>query len=409
MKRILVVDDDLQNRKQHYANALIPEYDVIYTDESDLVYDVIKNNKVDLYLVDLNLDGFTDPRTNDSLSVINILVEIGMSKPIILLSGTYEQLMQKGKLTPIIQNAAEKGYNVGSFITWEEILKAGQDKTNNRRSALHSRIEFIMSTDRRPYDFGIVCALESELEPFMKKIPQETITTVCSDNRYREAKLETKTGRILRFVVATSDYMGSVDAAILTTEMAVRFNVDTIFMIGVCGGREKVGVKIGDVIIPHDSVAYQRGKLTNQGFLPEINFSKPKEKGFVKYSNADEILAGLFKEYVTELLDKQGKTFTLDKPSVRYDMMACADYVIDKEDELDKIADQCAQRKLCAVDMESYGVYRVGEMLDIKTLVIKSVMDLTNNKSDAYKPYASFMASNYLYQLINREIIKFPV
>jgi hypothetical protein len=39
-------------------------------------------------------------------------------------------------------------------------------------------------------------------------------------------------------------------------------------------------------------------------------------------------------------------------------------------------------------------------------MVIKSVMDLYNNKSDKYKPYAAFMAANYLYELLYREIIK---
>ena len=57
--------------------------------------------------------------------------------------------------------------------------------------------------------------------------------------------------------------------------------------------------------------------------------------------------------------------------------------------------------------MESFGLYRVSDMLDVKTMVIKSVMDLTNKKSDDYKPYAAFMAANYLYQLLYREVIKF--
>ena len=44
--------------------------------------------------------------------------------------------------------------------------------------------------------------------------------------------------------------------------------------------------------------------------------------------------------------------------------------------------------------------------MDVNTMVIKSVMDLSNNKSDKYKPYAAFMAANYLYKLLYQEIIK---
>ena len=95
----------------------------------------------------------------------------------------------------------------------------------------------------------------------------------------------------------------------------------------------------------------------------------------------------------------------VERPSVNYHVMACADYVIDKDKELDKIASTIGKKKLCAVDMESYGIFRTGELMNIKTMVIKSVMDLTNNKSDKYKPYASFLAANYLYQLLYQEII----
>ena len=57
--------------------------------------------------------------------------------------------------------------------------------------------------------------------------------------------------------------------------------------------------------------------------------------------------------------------------------------------------------------MESYAIFRVGEILNVETMVIKAVMDLTNNKSDKYKPYAAYMAANYLYQLLYREEITF--
>ena len=189
--------------------------------------------------------------------------------------------------------------------------------------------------------------------------------------------------------------------------MVCKFNVKTIYMVGVCGGRESEGVNIGDVIIPKESVAFQRGKLTEKGFSSEIQFAKPKEKGLVQYSKADDILSQLFTDYTNIIREKEHRTLALEQPKVNYNVMACADYVIDKEGELDVIAKNIGQRKLCAVDMESYAIFRVGEMLDIDTMVIKSVMDLTSNKSDKYKPYAAYMAANYLYQLIYQGVIGF--
>ena len=407
-KRILVIDDDLQRRKQHYIDALDGRYEVKYTENADLVFYVIKETKADLYIIDLNLDLFTNPDTNLPLTVDAILRVVGKDKPIILLSGTYKELMDDGKLTPIINNASEKGYNVCSFFTWDEVLKAGEDESGDYRNALHSRIDFCINKDRTPYDFGIVCALEEELAPFMEKAVQyATRQNTISGIRYRKSVLRTKSGRELNFIAACSSNMGIADASIIATHMASRLGVKTIYMIGVCGGRETESVNIGDVVVPLASIAFQRGKLKEDGFSPDIETAMPKESGFVKSPEAKDILSELFDEYMSAYLKKNRSSLSLQEPTIHYDVMACADYVIDKAGVLDEIAKMVGKRKLCAVDMESYAIFRVGQILDVETMVIKSVMDLTNNKSDKYKPYAAYMAANYLYHLLYREEIMF--
>lgn len=402
-KCILVIDDELQIRKSSYSSALANRYEVVYTENADLVYNVIKETNADLFLVDLDLSGFTDPNTNDSMYVLNVLSEIGTDKPIILLSASYDELMKNGKLTPIIRNSVEKGYNICSFFAWSEITNFA-DKDDDYRRAFYSKIDFMIQKDRHPYDFGIVCALELELQPFMEKAIPESITEIVIDEiHYKRAVLKTKKGQSLNFIAAYSSNMGIADSSIIATNMITRFGVEKIYMIGVCGGRETEGVKIGDIIIPMESVAYQRGKLTNEGFCSDIMSAKPREGGVIKCSDSNEILANLFKEYLNTYIQKEGKGMDVERPIVNYNVMACADYVIDKDGELDKIAEKISRRKLCAVDMESYAIFRTGELMNTKTMVIKSVMDLTSKKSDKYKSYAAFLAANYLYQLLYQE------
>lgn len=75
--------------------------------------------------------------------------------------------------------------------------------------------------------------------------------------------------------------------------------------------------------------------------------------------------------------------------------MACGDYIIDKEGEVDRIADATNRRKLCAVVMESYAVLRAAYVFSqLKTSVLKAVMNLTTDKSDKYKDYAAFISAN---------------
>ncbi len=129
-KIILVVDDELQTRKSAYASALDTHYDVTYTDNADLVYDVIRNSNADLFLVDLDLSDFIDPNTNSPMYVQNVLNAIGTDKPVILLSASYDDLMKNGKLTPIIRNSVERGYNICSFFAWSEIQNVADKFTD---------------------------------------------------------------------------------------------------------------------------------------------------------------------------------------------------------------------------------------------------------------------------------------
>jgi nucleoside phosphorylase len=85
--------------------------------------------------------------------------------------------------------------------------------------------------------------------------------------------------------------------------------------------------------------------------------------------------------------------------------MASGGGVIDKPNELDNIAKQVSRPKLCSVDMESYAIFRVCQLLNVKSSVIKSVMDLSNNKSDKYKDYACYLAANFFYSIINDGVI----
>ena len=407
-KQIFIVDDDLQNRKGFYVGALSEWYDLSFTENADNLFYDIKNSKADLYIIDLDLTGFNNPRSNTPLTADDVMGEIGKMKPIIILSGTYKQLMDKGRLTPFITFSAEEGYNICSFFTLDEIIKAAKNESSAEREALRAKIDFAIEKNRKPYDFGVVCALEEELEPFMEKAVAESISIgQISGVKFKRAILKTEKGKELRFVAAFSTNMGIADAGVIASTFVTKLGIETIYMIGVCGGREKGGVSIGDIIIPKESVAFQRGKLTKDGFSPDIQSAKPKEGGMILYDKSKGLLDSLFYAYTMKMAKEQKKSLSLEAPKVVYDVIACADYVIDKEGELDKIADMVSHRKLCGVDMESYAIFRVGEVHDVNTMVIKSVMDLTEKKSDEYKSYAAYIAANYLYQLLFKEVISF--
>jgi len=120
-------------------------------------------------------------------------------------------------------------------------------------------------------------------------------------------------------------------------------------------------------------------------------------------NKCDSLIQDIFKSFMTEQIDK-GIAISVQRPNLRFNEMACGESIINKEGELDRIAEELNKPKLCGVDMESYAVYRLHEIIDIKTLVIKSVMDLSSNKSDKYKVYACYISANFLIEVLKREI-----
>jgi len=80
--------------------------------------------------------------------------------------------------------------------------------------------------------------------------------------------------------------------------------------------------------------------------------------------------------------------------------------VINKCNELDIIANDVSKPKLCAVDMESYALYRASKFFpNVKVTLIKSVMDKTSDKNDKYKAFASYVSAEYLYYLLYNDKI----
>lgn len=405
MRKILVIDDDFSTRKKHYLNVFKDKYILNFTENAKLIFDDISSNKVDIYIIDINLDSFTNPKNNQPLQLHDVLVEIGKSKPIIFISGSYNQLMVEGRLTPIIQNSTEEGYNICSFFVWDEILNASESTNEDYKYAIHNKIDVMINKDKSPYAFGIVCALKEELDPFLSNVGIIDNFEIANI-QFNKCIITTINNNELYFVSAYSSYMGAVDASTITTVMATTLNIKNIYMIGVCGGRDSE-VAIGDIIIPEESIAYQRGKLTEDSFSVDATSAKPKK--IYKPNNFTEIINPIYRKYIDLLIDAGQPPLEVKPPKINYHAMACADYVIDKDEELNKIASFIGKRKLCSVDMESYSIFRVGELLDINTMVIKSVMDLTNKKSDKYKLYAAYIAANYLYSLIYNEKITFPI
>lgn len=411
--KILIIDDRCHERKLHFDAVLSDYFELFYVENPASIFNQIRDSKlganvIDLYLVDIELSRWKNPRNGQSLYVTDVLDAIGVDNPIVLISSEYSKLLDEGKLTPLMNDIVESGFNVGLFLVWSDILNSSLSEDKSDVIAIRAKIELIIKKNIKAkskfYHFGLICALQMEIKPFLdNSINIKKIQNIGNVPVY-EGEIKLNDGNILNYIFTTQQDMGTTDCAIVTSFLAIQYKVKNIFMVGVCGGRSG-HVKIGDIIIPSESIAYQRGKITENGLQSDIGVSHSNInlRGITE-NQSESILTAIFQEYANHLT-QAGSLISITKPTIHYNELACGDNVIDKEGLLDQIAGKAAQRKLCGIDMESYAILRSNMLLDIKSAVIKSVMDLTSDKNDNYKEYAAFVSANFLFKILYNRIL----
>jgi nucleoside phosphorylase len=413
--RLMIIDDDWIHRHEIYKSVLTSDFEIISVESPDKLFLDIEEKTVDGYLVDIVLNNWRNSEGNPQ-ELIPVLEAIGHDKPISLVSSAYETLLQKNTLTLTINEIITKGLLVNSFFVWQDFEKEAylkKDKTSTSfTNNVVSSLKIYMSRQRKinalahenSADVGIICALGEEIKPILTHL--EDIKTGSINNiHFHKGILRTNSGNAIRVVAAIQQEMGTVDAALVSSILAKEFRLNHLFMTGVCGGRDKFA-EIGDIIIPHDIYAYQKGKITDKGF--EINLSNSKSninEKMIFENKCEDLIQDIFKSYITKEIEK-GFSLGVQRPVMRFQELACGESVINKAGELDRISKEVKKPKLCGVDMESYAIYRLNETMNIKTLVIKSVMDLTSNKNDKYKEYAAYISANFLIEVLKHEIYK---
>lgn len=408
--KILIVDDRWNNdRDETYKKVLKDDFVVDYVDKASSLYDKIAQDDIDGYLVDVVLSNWTDGK-NNPLEVLTVLNYIGKHKPIVLVSSEYKELVDGDKLTDLINKIIDQEFKVNSFLLWNDFITASRDEDPNRIKSIQNtlklnikRQERISFNKKNKFDLAVIAALSEELVPFVKHL-QEAKTETSGKILYTTGYLVTKNGRNIRVVAVHQEDMGTVDTAMLSAYLIQQFEVKTITMIGVCGGRPG-HANIGDIVIPNEIVAYQKGKITEAGLVMDVDIAKSSMTAKMLFENkCDKLVKKIFKDFIA-LGVKQHLQWGSNTPVLLFDEMACGENVLNKEGELNTIATKVNKPKLCAIDMETYSIFRLNTFFTINTLVIKSVMDLTSSKSDKFKTYAAYMAANFLKQVLYEELL----
>ncbi|MFD2726632.1 5'-methylthioadenosine/S-adenosylhomocysteine nucleosidase family protein [Hyunsoonleella rubra] len=317
---------------------------------------------------------------------------------------SYMYISEGNKQDDIQKLMIDNRISVEQVFKYHEVL----DEIRNRRKIPLTKKELLGTSnilnyntselnnykDDFKFDYAIITALEEdEMEKILPIIEREG---KIDNSKHLVEFGHIKGYKSKKVIYASQQATGMIDAAILSTEL-LQYRPKYLIMAGVLGGKPKK-TNIGDVVIATKTFTIDKGKIDDLGFHPEIESS----------SNENACITSIRREKqeITNFLRAEDKTRN-SKIKIHFGPIGCVRQVIDLEDYF-KDSISTTDRKAIALEMESYAVSRSCELVNngqTKALIIKSVMDNTQDKDDDGKSYASWSSAMFVKYILKNDII----
>ncbi len=364
----------------------------------------LSENFYDLLLLDLVLPVDDDEpiEPGKSENFIDELSRIGrFKKPVYVIGlSQYEDkvvantVKYENKLWKLIHYNLQKD-------DWEQILQ-------NAVEAILSTKEQLLTSllNKNKYDIGIVCALSEEFEQMKKasRLEWKKVNVKGTSNDFFAANLRTEVGHTLKIIAARNNMPGMQAASVMASCMFSLFNIESLFMTGICAGFKKEGedsIDFGDIFIAESEYDYGSGKLceSEDGSyfkknpkMIECDFDlKGKINTFIEEKHPENL--------ISRALGKENLDLMKKVPSIHFKLGACGSYVVANKGFMKDLLKE--NQKLRGLDMEGYGLYMTSHILGKKCLMIKSISDFADsNKGDTYHKMCSYSSAWFLFEFL---------
>ena len=235
------------------------------------------------------------------------------------------------------------------------------------------------------YDFVVICALEKERAAF-----RNTSASVKELRNLRGLDCLSMSVGTYQGLCVKLPRMGLVEASIITSRVLERFRPALLAMSGICAGISDEA-RIGALVVADVCWEYQAGKWSDSGFQVEhydIALTQDVRTALSQMVEVDpkaqSIKHGLLEDQV------------VFEP-VLFGPMVTGSAVIASKDRLSSITLQ--HRKLAALDMEMYGVYKAAYMSETTPMFFgaKTVVDVGDGaKNDRYHTYGCDLSARFV-------------
>lgn len=399
MIRILVVDDNklrVNHIRTMIENLQDCEKSVEYADTIFAAKKLLLNTQFDVMLLDLVLPVRADaePQTNSGLELLHEIVQFDQYKlpsHVLVISEFENALLALSSISHKLafstiryDASSEEWYlRVENFL--KQIIRTG--------TANHQDYD---------YDVAIICALENPELKEIKNLPYQWKPSVVVGDT---TDYFTGTFNGKRLICAAAYEMGMSASAVLATKMIAKFKPRYLIMTGIAGGVSSKDVHYGDVMVADPCFDYESGKRV---FENGQSVFKPDYKQIRLDDTVNQILRRLIGQSAS--LHEIHDQCCYEKPDnslqIKIGPFGSGAAVLSDSKIIERVLQH--QRKFMGFDMEAYAVMLSGTLASAPkptTVVMKSVSDFGEGKSDQYQKYAAYTSARVL-DLFLRELYK---
>lgn len=410
MIKVLVMDDTPEKLEKIKSvlkeRCLLKEDDITTAVSINGGRRLLSENIYDLLILDLVMpvaDGEEVREEGQSETFINEMSRIGrLNKPIYIIALTqYEQ-----KIEELRETYAKKLWKLIHYdlkeTDWEDILQEAVDSIIVAKNQLVEAIK-----KDTTYDVGILCALGEEFEQMKIAVSSNWIhlTEANAPFELYSTQVRTEYGHTIRIVGCCCNAAGMQSTSVAASYLYSRFSVPLVIMTGFCAGFKVDGVNYGDLFIAESEYDYGSGKLVKKEDEQKL---KPEPKQIpCPYSLIGKIRAFISEEDMESKLYNELKRVNLlleemSVPKIHVQPGACGSYVVGDEAFMNRLLEE-SNRKLRGLDMEGYGLYMAGHMLNREFVLIKGIADYADSsKGDKFHKTCSYGSAWFVAQYIKK-------
>lgn len=366
-------------------------------------------NVYDLLILDLVMpvnDNEEVEAEGNSENFINELSRVGrLHKPVYIIALTqYEEKIEEHsnayskKLWKLIHYDLKQ-------TDWEDVLQEAVDTIIETKKYLLKSV-----WNERHYDVGVLCALQEEFEQMKLAFGGEWKAVILKGLPYTlySTQMRTEYGHTIKVIACCNNTAGMQATSVTASFLLSKFELDTLFMTGFCAGFMKKGVNYGDLFIADSEYDYGSGKLIKNDENEQTVMPEPKQMP-CSYDTLSKLNDFITEEVVVskifaELKRKGLLLENMNVPNIHIGPGACGSYVVGDKDFMERLLND-DNRNLQGLDMEGYGLYLAGHMLNRDCVLIKGIADFGDKKKDdRYHKVCSYASAWFVVQYIKKNL-----